>query len=457
MTRSTFLKQPPDQPIDRILSPFQKFLHAETSGGVILLACTVIALVWANSPWGGSYVSLWETKVGFTIGSSELSKSLLLWINDGLMAVFFLVVGLEIKREILVGELARPRQAALPMAAALGGMIAPALCYFALNPGNPEARGWGVPMATDIAFSLGVLALVGKSVPLSAKVFLTAFAIVDDIGASLVIAVFYTEDISVAHLGIGAGFLALMIGANVAGVRRSVPYYLLGIALWFCFLKSGVHPTIAGVLAAMTIPARTRVNAKDFLASTKVFVSEFERSGLVDEHVLTSREQAGALEALERACEMAQTPLQRLEHAHHPWVAFAIMPIFALANAGVSLRAGLGEALTSSVSIGVMLGLLLGKQLGVTLAAWLAIRLGIAEMPQGLTWRHVYGLSWLGAIGFTMSLFIASLAFDDARMLAAAKVGILGASTVAGVGGFLILKRATSTPAVSGEEIREAR
>lgn len=450
-TTSFFLRKSPGRPIDRILSPFQEFLHAEASGGIILLVCTIVALAWANSPWGDSYVSLWETKVGFSIGTYGLSESLLHWINDALMAVFFLVVGLEIKREILVGELAKPRQAALPMAAALGGMIVPAICYFVLNQENPAARGWGVPMATDIAFSLGILALVGKGVPLSAKVFLTAFAIVDDIGASLVIAIFYTEDISVAHLGIGGGFLVLMIITNLAGVRRPLPYFLFGAALWFCFLKSGVHPTIAGILAAMTIPARTRINAKEFVSSTRVFVSEFEKSGLVDEHVLTSKKQSGALEALEHACEMAQTPLQRLEHSHHPWVAFAIMPIFALANAGVSLGAGLGDALTSSISLGIILGLLLGKQLGVTLFAWIAIKAGIAEMPRGLTWRHIYGLSWLGAIGFTMSLFIANLAFNDAEMLGSAKVGILTASLIAGIGGFLILKGAKAAPSGDGE------
>jgi NhaA family Na+:H+ antiporter len=440
---SFFLRQSERRPIDRILSPFQRFLHAEATGGILLFAATVVALAWANSPWAESYARLWQTTCSVGAGSFGLSKPLLLWINDGLMAVFFFVVGLEIKREVLVGELASSRQAALPVAGAVGGMVAPAAIYFAFNPEGIAARGWGVPMATDIAFSLGVLALLGKRVPLPAKVFLTAFAIVDDIGASVVIAVFYTEDISLLSLGLGGGVFALMLGANRLGIRRPLPYALLGVGLWLAFLKSGVHPTIAGVLGAMAIPARTRIDAESFLRSSKVFLDEFERRGLAGRNVLTSGEQRGALEALETACELAQAPLQRLEHGLHGWVSYVIMPIFALANAGVSLGSGIGAALASPVSLGVVAGLVIGKQLGVTLFAWVAVRLGMAELPGGLSWRHLYALAWLGGIGFTMSLFIASLAFGgDSDVLASAKVGILAGSLVSGVGGWLLFRRA---------------
>jgi Na+:H+ antiporter, NhaA family len=429
-------------PIEQLLLPFQNFVKAEASSGILLILCTVIALVWANSPWAGIYTGLWQNKLTVGLGSFTLSKSLLLWINDGLMTVFFFVVGLEIKREILVGELASTRQAMLPITAALGGMIFPALLFVGFNAGQPSAPGWGIPMATDIAFALGILSLLGKRVPLSLKVFLTAVAIVDDIGAVLVIAVFYTAEIAWLNLVIGTGFLAVLIIANRVGVRQPLIYALLGIGLWLAFLKSGVHTTVAGVLLAMTIPSRTRINANEFLVRGRFFLDEFERSGAAGKSILTNKEQRAAVQALETACQQVEAPLQRLEHTLHPWVAYAIMPLFALANAGVSLGGNLAGALAEPAALGIIAGLVVGKQVGITLAVWLLAKSRIGARPTGVTWRHIYGASWLAGIGFTMSLFIASLAFGDTPLLATAKVGILAASLIAAVIGWLILRGA---------------
>jgi NhaA family Na+:H+ antiporter len=427
----------------QILRPFQYFIRKSASGGIFLLICALTALVWANSPWASSSTDLWQTRVSFGFGSFSLAKPLLLWINDGLMAVFFFVVGLEIKREVLIGELSTVRQAALPIAAALGGMIVPAGIYFILNRGTATEGGWSIPMATDIAFALGILALLGDRVPLALKVFLTALAIVDDIGAVLVIALFYTAEISWTSLAIGGVLLVLLMAANSFGIRHPLVYALLGAGLWLAFLKSGVHATAAGVLVAMTIPARSRIDAGEFLYNSRAALEEFEQAGASETDVLTSDEQQAAVQALEDGCEAVATPLQRLEHALHPWVAFAIMPVFALANAGVALGSDFSAALMSSLSVGVMAGLVIGKQVGVTLFAWLAVRSGLAALPDSMTWRQVYGASWLAGIGFTMSLFIASLAFGDSTLLSTAKVGILTASLTAGIGGWIILRWAT--------------
>jgi len=423
----------------QIIRPFQKFAKTEASGGILLLLCTAAALVWANSPWASSYINLWQTKLTVGLGSFILSKPLLLWINDGLMTVFFFVVGLEIKRELLVGELASAKQAAFPIAAALGGMLVPAGIYIAVNAGTEGMPGWGIPMATDIAFALGVLALLGARVPLALKVFLTALAIVDDIGAVLVIALFYTVEISWISLALGGGFLIALVAANLIGVRHPLVYTLLGACLWLAFLNSGVHATVAGVLLAFTIPARSRIDMGEFLSLGRATLNEFERVARTDSSMLINEEQQAAIQALKSACERVETPLQRIEHALHSWVTFAIMPVFALANAGVVLDGGLTVALTHSVSLGVMAGLIAGKQIGITLFAWLAVRSGLATIPGAVTWRHIYGASWLGGIGFTMSLFIAGLAFGDSPLLPVAKVGILSASLLAGVVGWIIL------------------
>ena len=426
--------------IDRLIRPFQEFARIEASSGILLLACTALALLWANSPWAESYTGLLGTYVTVGGGGFAVRETLLHWINDGLMAVFFFVVGLEIKREVLAGELASPRQAALPIAAALGGMAVPALLYLAVNRGGgPGAAGWGIPMATDIAFALGVLALLGSRVPAALKVFLAAFAIADDIGAVLVIAFFYTAEIHFGSLGLGFGFLALAALANWSGVRRPLAYALLGVAAWVAFLESGVHATVAGVLLALTVPAGARLDPAAFLARGRDVLDQFERADFPDD-VLRNAERQAALHTLEHAAERAQTPLQRMEHALHPWVSFLIMPVFALANAGVALGGSGGGGLNGPVPLGIVLGLVLGKPLGVTLFAWMAVRSGLAAMPAGVTWRHIHGAGWLGGIGFTMALFIAGLAFADPSALAQAKLGILCASLLAGVVGYLLLR-----------------
>ena len=436
----------------RVLRPFQRFAHTESAGGIVLLVCAAVALIWANSPWRDSYFHLWEIEVGIRVGSRALDLSLHHWINDGLMAVFFFVVGLEIKREMLVGELSSARQAALPIAGALGGMIVPALIYSALNATGPGSAGWGIPMATDIAFALGVLALLGPRVPVVLKVFLTAVAIADDIGAVLVIALFYTSDLAVAWLLVGAGILAVLIALNALGVRRPAGYLALGVLLWLAFLQSGVHATVAGVVLAMTIPSRTRLHEEEFLAVARGAIDEFEAACQPGETVLSNRPQQEAIEALEHVSEGVQSPLFTMERKLHGAVAFFIMPIFALANAGVALG-GLLDSLALPVTAGVILGLVLGKPIGITLFAWTAVRLGLATLPGQTSWLALHGVSWLGGIGFTMSLFIAGLAFTDARLLDSAKVGILGASLLAGIAGWVMLKARTGVEEGRREEM----
>jgi NhaA family Na+:H+ antiporter len=378
------------------------------------------------------------------LGGFNLSEEIHFWVNDALMAVFFFVVGLEIKRELLAGELASPRQAALPILAALGGVVFPALFYAALNANGPGARGWGIPMATDIAFVIGVMALLGDRVPLGLKVFLTALAIVDDIAAVLVIAVFYTAEFSWGALGVAAFCLLVALAANRLGVRHPIPYVLIGAVLWVTVLQSGVHATIAGVLLAFMIPSRTAVDQRDFLRHGRAVLDHFERAAETKPvDILNDIEQQSAIEALEDACEKVQPPLHRLEQGLHPWVTFLIMPLFALANAGVSLSGDLGKLVAQPVTIGVVLGLVLGKPIGVTLASWLAVRTGLASLPENVSWKHVHGAGWLAGIGFTMSLFMTGLAFTDDAQLTEAKLGILIASLCAGVIGSAILLRRT--------------
>lgn len=454
--------EPIRPPIYTILQPFHAFARLQASSGILLLICTVVALFWANSPWGDSYDRIFSTPLTVGIGSFVISKPLLLWINDGLMAIFFFVVGLEIKREILAGELSSFRQAALPIAAAVGGMIVPAGLYLLLNAGRPGAGGWGIPMATDIAFALGVLALLGSRAPLSLKIFLTAFAIVDDIGAVLVIALFYTAQIASGPLLIGFGLFCLAALMNWSGVRRPLIYTLIGIAMWVAFLKSGVHATVAGVLLALTIPASTRIDAADFLRRGYGYMERFAQAGTdanrtdangtgekgtgenplpgtSTNDIMTNAERQHILHALEVATERVQTPLQRMEHALHPWVSFCIMPVFALANAGVALSGG--NSLMQPAAGGIILGLLVGKPLGVLLFSYISVRLGIAAKPADLSWQHIHGAGWLGGIGFTMALFITGLAFGGSELVPVAKLAILAASFIAGTVGFAVLLR----------------
>jgi len=440
------------RPVETMVRPFQEFANRASSSGVLLIAAAIVALVWANSPWGESYTGLWETKLSIGLGSVSIEKDLTHWINDGLMAVFFLVVGLEIKREILVGELSSPRRAALPLAAAVGGAVLPAVIYVAITFGTEGVSGWGIPMATDIAFALGVLALLGKRAPLGLKVFMTALAIVDDILAVMVIAFFYTSDVSWGALVVGAAFLVALIVANLAGAGKPLVYGLLGIGLWLCFLQSGVHATIAGVLLAMTVPASSFIDTGEFLKRSRGLLDRFEQAGERGDTVLRNEERQGALYALYRANEDVEPPLQEMEHALHPWVVFVIMPIFALANAGVVLGEGFAGTLLDPVSLGIVAGLLLGKQFGITLFAWLAVKSGISEMPQGVSWLHIYGAGWLAGIGFTMSLFISDLAFAGSPLLEVAKLGILTASLIAGMAGWSIIRR-TSAPHTMEESV----
>ena len=435
-------------PIERVTEPLRRLAARTTAGGLVLLAAAAIAMLWANSPWAHAYHALWETSVSLGVGALSARLSLHAVINDGLMAVFFFLVGLEIKREVLVGELATARQAALPVAAAVGGMLVPALLFTVVNRGGEGSGGWGIPMATDIAFALGVLALLGRRIPVALRVFLSALAIADDLGAVLVIALFYTSTISIGALAAAGGLLALSVAANAAGVRAAWAYALIGLALWVAVLLSGVHATVAGVLLALTIPSRTRIDEAAFMRGARGALADFHDACDHAVTVLSSHAHQRALRRLETLTEQAQPPLARLEHGLHGVVTFGIMPLFALANAGVSLRGG-ADALATPVALGVLLGLVLGKPIGITLAAWLAVRANVASLPSGVTWRMLHGAGWLGGIGFTMSLFIAGLAFGQREeLLTAAKLGILLASAAAGVIGWALLRRPTPHPSV---------
>ncbi len=435
----------------RVLSPFQRFFSTSAAGGIVLLVTTAAALVWANSAWADSYHHFWDTP--FTIGTPTvgLTLSLHTWVNDGLMAVFFFLVGLEIKRETLVGELATLRSAALPVAAALGGMVIPALLYASVNRGGAGAAGWGVPMATDIAFALGILALLGDRVPSSLRIFLAALAIADDLGAVLVIAVFYTESVNWAALSGAGATLAFLFALNRSGARQPRVYALVGVVMWGYMLASGIHATIAGVLLAFAVPARTRISEDEFLSDADASLAAFRAADAPGATVMSSRGHQEALHALEVATDHVQAPLQRMEHALNDVVAFVIMPIFALANAGIPLGSGVVGAFQSPVALGIALGLLLGKPLGISLASAIAVRLGVADLPSGVRWSHIAGVSVLAGIGFTMSLFIAGLAFRDPTMLDTAKLGALAASIVAGLGGYVILR--SLRPAASSNAV----
>ena len=431
--------------IERLTLPLRRLLHKAPAGGLVLLACAAIAMVWANSPLAHSYHVLWDTPVSLGVGGWRATLSLHAVINDGLMAVFFFLVGLEIKREVLVGELASLRQATLPVAAALGGMVVPALLFLAFNAGGPATRGWGIPMATDIAFALGVLALLGDRFPPALRVFLSALAIADDLGAVLVIALFYTASVSWSALACAAGLLLLSLAANAIGVRAAWAYALIGLALWVAVLLSGVHATVAGVLLAMTIPSRTVINEEALLRGARAALKDFDDACHPNTVMLSNSAHQAALRRLEVLSEKALPPLARLEHGLHGIVTFGIMPLFALANAGVDLR-GAGTSLASTVAMGVLAGLVLGKPVGITLASWLAVRGGLASLPAGVSWRTLAGAAMLGGIGFTMSLFIAGLAFgDSAAQLTSAKLGTLIASVIAGVAGWMMLRFGSST------------
>jgi NhaA family Na+:H+ antiporter len=427
-----------DGPPPPLIRPFTEFFRLEASGGVLLLLAAAAALALANSPGGPAYFQFWNTPVTVGGGSWILTKPVLLWVNDGLMALFFFVVGLEIKREVLIGELSSLKRAAIPVAAAIGGMLVPALIYLAFNPQGSTARGWGIPMATDIAFALGILALMGRGAPLGLKVFLTAVAIIDDIGAVLVIALFYTSEVSLTALGTAACVLVLLGILNRAGVRSPLPYALLGIILWLAVLKSGVHATVAGVILAFFIPCRQAIDETTFLEQARAMLDLFSSEGETP-GPMPSAIQRDAIQSLESLSKAAETPLSRLEGHLHPWAAFVIVPVFAFANAGVTVEAGLDGLFRDSVLLGVSLGLFLGKPIGVMAFSWLAARSGIGQLPTGVRWIHIAGAAALCGVGFTMSLFIGGLAFELPGNLAHAKVGILlGSALSAALGALLI-------------------
>ncbi len=423
-----------------MIRPFQAFARHKLSGAGLLLLATAGALAWANSPWSGTYHHLLETEISLSIGGWSLSKHLVHWINDGLMGIFFFVVGLEIKREALAGELSTPRKAVLPIAGALGGMVVPAALYLALNAGGAGEHGWGVPVATDIAFALGVLALLGDRVPVGLKVFLTALAIVDDIGAILVIAVFYTDHIVLTSLLAGGAAFIASIVANVSGVRNPIVYFILGSIVWLAFLSSGIHATLAAVLMAFTIPARTRIHGEAFASRMESLLSHLRGMGVPRSRRLLGTEHLHVLHRMERVLERATPPLQDLEHVLAPLVTFVVLPVFALANAGVTLGGGLPQALASPVGLGIVLGLFLGKQAGITAFSWLAVKLKLADLPSGVGWGQLHAVSILGGIGFTMSLFVSGLAFSASPLADVSKIAILVASLISGVAGWLLLR-----------------
>jgi NhaA family Na+:H+ antiporter len=432
---------PWERAFTKIVTPFEEFIHRQTTSGLLLMGTAILALVLANSFLAESYQHLIHAPMTIQVGAWGISMSLHHWVNDGLMALFFFVVGMELKREMLVGELADLRQAALPIIAAIGGMVVPALIYLAFNPSGDAAQGWGVPMATDIAFAVGALVLLASRVPKALITFLVALAIADDLGAVLVIALFYTQQLALGWLVVAALLVMLLAALNFAGVRAVLPYFILAVLLWYALLLSGVHSTLAGVLGAFTVPARPKYDPRQFSIRIKELLGRYDASLQSDANIMTNEKLYTVVQTLEGGARGVQTPLQRLERGWHLPVAFVVIPIFALFNAGIPLRFGeLGETFGHPVTLGVMAGLVLGKFIGITGACWLALRLGIGQLPGGTRFAQIAAVSVLGGIGFTMSIFIAELAFaGQPEYLLMAKTGVLAASLLAGVLGYVWL------------------
>jgi NhaA family Na+:H+ antiporter len=424
---------------DRLAAPFRRFFAIEASSALLLLFASVIALAWVNSAWGESYARLWHTKLGVSLGELELVMSLEHWVNDGLMVFFFFLVGMEIKHELAHGELSSRERAMLPIFGALGGMLVPATIYAALHRGEPTLAGWGVPMATDIAFAVAALALFGRRVPSGLKVFLLALAIVDDLGAVTVIAVFYTDRISLAALGWAAAGLAGVLALQRADVRSYIPYWIVGAGVWLAVLASGVHATVAGVVLGFLTP--TAVLAPEHSLASRGRALLASALGWIEDGRLDSaRERKRLAQELRELSTASLSPLERLTEGLHPWSAFLVMPIFALANAGVVVEGrALEDPLALRVSLGVALGLLAGKPVGITLFAWIAVRLRLAELPSGVDWRSLFGAALLAGIGFTMALFVTALAFDDPAHAAASKAGVMLGSLLATLLGISVL------------------
>ena len=432
-----------ERKLEKITPPFQRFIHDQSTGSVLLIICTLAALVVANSTLSHGYESLLLTQVGLVFGDWSLAMSLHDWINEGLMSLFFFVLGLEIKRELLVGELKNPRQSVPMIAAALGGMLMPALIFAAFTAGTPVVHGWGIPMATDTAFAVGMLALLHRHVPTALTAFLTALAIIDDLGAILVIAMFYTANINLLLLATAALLLVLLIGLNAAGVRRPAVYILVGGLVWLAMLGSGVHATVAGILVALTVPARPKRGPGWFVRHAHRLTHEFETmERQSDKPLLGEEEQHRVAESLQTTVEKATTPLRRWERYLERPVALLVMPLFALANAGIPLDSQTLASLGSNpLTPAIVLGLLFGKVLGITLLTWLSLRFGLGQLSSGIGMRHIAGIGLLGGMGFTMSIFIANLGFETVpATLVAAKTAILLASLLAGISGYLWLR-----------------
>ena len=435
-----------------IMLPVQQYIHTESVGGLVLLIATAVAIGWANSPWSDQYHHILEQHLTFNVPllfSVELAIEE--WINDGLMAIFFFVVALEIKRELLFGQLSTPRRAALPVIAAFGGMVVPAVLYLSINAGGEAVRGWGIPMATDIAFALGALALLGRRVPLELRVLLLGLAVVDDLGAILVIAVAYSDTLDFMQLGLTAILIGAMLLANRLGFSHAPVNAALAFLIWVAVLKSGVHATVAGVLVGALTPTRPTFSREEFAQESEALLAEYRASLIVEGDSRTEV----ILGEFEELVQGTESPLERLERLIHPWSSYVILPVFALANAGIAITAdGIREAATNSVTLGVVLGLAVGKVVGITVFPWLASRFGLTELPNTVSWTHVIGIGLLGGIGFTVAIFIAGLAFENPVLVNDAKMGILGASLVAGLVGYGLL-RFIARPPVSADSTHD--
>lgn len=432
---------PLEKQFSGIMTPFQEFVHSQSASGLLLMVTAVIALILANSFLSEIYAHIKHLLVGIEVGHWKLKMSMHHWVNDALMALFFFLVGMELKREILVGELSDLRKAVLPVVAAIGGMVLPAMIFFLMNPSGDASRGWGIPMATDIAFAVGVMVLLGDRVPKALVTFLVAMAIVDDLGAVLVIALFYTKALMPFWLAVAGVLFAVLVLFNMIGVRKTLPYFIFAVFLWYAVLQSGVHATLAGVLGAFTVPARPKYNPVLFVTRLKGLMNRFIQGLQSGEDIMMNSHLRKVAESFENHVNAVQTPLQRLEHYWHVPVAFLVIPVFAFFNAGVNLQFEAWDAvLTDPIMLGVVLGLEVGKFLGVTGACWLFLKMGLSKLPEGVRFSQIPGVAALGGIGFTMSIFVAELAYADfPDNLMMAKLGILAASLLAGIVGYVWL------------------
>ncbi len=420
---------------------FERFLHSQTSGSIVLIIATVIAVFWANSPWSKLYFDLCHLNIGVVIAEKTYKMGLAHWIKDGLMTLFFFVVGLEIKREVLLGELSSFKKASLPVLAAIGGCVTPALIYFFFNPSGPTASGWGIPMATDIAFAIGILSLLGDKVPTGLKIFLTALAIVDDLIAVLVIAIFYTEDINLISLLIASGFLFLFYVAVKLNARRPLFFLFPALGVWISFMFSGIHATVAGVLIALLVPIRPRIEPSEFFQALKnYYISLKDMGEITKETLATNKNQWLLVEKIYLTVEDMIPSGVYLEKHFHPVQAFVILPLFALFSAGVTITATMISHFPGDISLGIIGGLVIGKPIGIIFFSWLAIFIKIADMPEGVRWSYIFGAGLLAGIGFTMSIFISELGFKDLALIDEAKLSIFIASFLAGILGFLFLR-----------------